>query len=406
MTVAITGGFAGWATHAHLYTGVSQSGPTDWGIDETSAVVATVTVGGIDVPANGLVVMGAGHGDSDAISSWTLPLTQRQNGPHPSSAILAEASGIESTAQTDKTYEATFVGSWNRGTGIVGVWPIGTDVSVSTTGSQTASLLIPSTDQNVGDANGKFVITENTSSRNVTGITITENGTVDAALNLDNIKLFYDLDATTPYDCASESYAGGDSQFGATDTDGFSAANGTSAFTGTVAVSTTQSMCVYVVLDVLSGAVDNQTLEIEITSPSTQVTVDGSGTVSPSSALALSGTTNLDTPPDLQQIHYRWRNDDGGEASPLFDSDAALCLVNNGGPFAQAGNTYNTTGTAYNIWTDGTYIYAADGASGLHAFTFDGTNFTLINTYDSDGEAFDVWGDGTYNLSCGRIGWY
>ena len=108
-------------------------------------------------------------------------------------------------------------------------------------------MAIPSTDQYVG---GAFVITENTSSRNVTGITITENGTVNALTNLDNIKLFYDLDTTAPYDCASESYGGGESQFGSTDTTGFSAADGTSAFTGTVAISTTSTMCVYVVLDV------------------------------------------------------------------------------------------------------------------------------------------------------------
>ena len=48
VTVAITGGDAGWGTHAHLYTGVDQTGPTDSGIDETSATVATVTVTGID----------------------------------------------------------------------------------------------------------------------------------------------------------------------------------------------------------------------------------------------------------------------------------------------------------------------------------------------------------------------
>ena len=164
-----------------------------------------------------------------------------------------------------------------------------TDVAVDSIGSQTSPLSIPSTDQYVG---GAFVITEDTS-RNVTGITITEKGTVDAALNLDNIELWYDLDTTSPYDCASVSYGGDELQFGATDTDGFSAANGTSAFTGTVAISTTQSMCVYVVLDVGSGATDGETLEIEISDPSTEVTVDGGGTVGPGSAVALSGTTTF-----------------------------------------------------------------------------------------------------------------
>ncbi|PIT96942.1 hypothetical protein COT82_00405, partial [Candidatus Campbellbacteria bacterium CG10_big_fil_rev_8_21_14_0_10_35_52] len=124
---------------------------------------------------------------------------------------------------------------------------------------------IPSTGQYVG---GAFTMVRSGGSANVTSITITENGTVDALNNLDNIKLQYDLDITSPYDCAGESYAAGDTQYGSTDIDGFSAANGTSAFIGSVAVSNTQAMCVYVVLDVGSGASDAQTLEIEITNPS------------------------------------------------------------------------------------------------------------------------------------------
>ena len=399
VTVAIAGGDTGWGTHVHLYTGVSQSGPTDWGIDETSVGLTTATVPGIDVPANGLVVMGAGHGDSDAISTWTSPLAERgAPSANPSSAVLVSASAVETSAQTNKTYVATFVSAYNRATGIVGVWPNGTDVSVSTTGSQTSSLFIPSTNQYVG---GTFVITENTSSRNVTGITITEMGTVDALNNLSNVRLYYE----TAADCSAQTFSDfptpTETLFGsATTFDGSDEAS----FTGSVAISTGSEMCVYAVVDVGAGAVDNQTLELEISNPSTKLIFsvwDFIGT----SAVALTGTTNLDTPPDLQQIHYRWRNDDGGEASPVFDSDAAMCLVNNGGPLAQAGVTYNTTGTANNIWTDGTYIYAADGASGLHAFTFDGTNFTLIDTYNSAGTAFDVWGDGTYIYLAGRFEW-
>ena len=67
--------------------------------------------------------------------------------------------------------------------------------STRSTGSQASTLRIDSTGNHVG---GTFVITENTGSRNVTGITITENGTVDAANNLDNIKLYYDLDTSSP----------------------------------------------------------------------------------------------------------------------------------------------------------------------------------------------------------------
>ena len=153
-------------------------------------------------------------------------------------------------------------------------------------------MLIPSTGRYVG---GKFVITDSTGSRNVTGITITEGGTVDGQANLDNIELWYEIDSTAPYDGASVSFDGDETQFGSTDTDGFSAADGTSAFAGSVGISTTATMVVYVVFDVGAGATDGETVEISIEDPSTEVTVD-SGVVSPDSAVAISGTTTLSDP--------------------------------------------------------------------------------------------------------------
>ncbi len=183
-------------------------------------------------------------------------------------------------------------------------WPTApaSNVTVSNYGSQIASLT-PGTNNHVG---GAFVIKENTSSRNVTGITITESGSVDAQNGLDNIKLFYDLDTSSPYNCASESYSGTETQFGSTDTDSFSAANGTAAFTGSVSISTTQTMCVYVVLDVLTGTA-NKTLEIEIANPSTAVTLSA-GTVGPTGIVPIDGTTNLySTPTWMSGWGYRTR---------------------------------------------------------------------------------------------------
>ena len=125
VTVAITGGDASWAVHAHLYTGVSQSGPSDSGIDNTSVGGTTVTVNGIDVPQNGLAVMGAGNGQSGTWNSWTSPLTERSDGPNPTSAVFGTASAIETSAQTNKTYVATASTTINRGAGIVGSWDHG-----------------------------------------------------------------------------------------------------------------------------------------------------------------------------------------------------------------------------------------------------------------------------------------
>ena len=79
--------------------------------------------GGIDAGADSLVVMSAGNGQSGTWNSWTSPLSERTDGPNPSSAVFGTASGIESTAQTSKTYIATAsVADILRGTGIVGVW--------------------------------------------------------------------------------------------------------------------------------------------------------------------------------------------------------------------------------------------------------------------------------------------
>ena len=175
---------------------------------------------------------------------------------------------------------------------------------------------IPSTNQYVG---GKFVIVDNTGSRNITGITITESGTVDGLNDLDNIKLFYELDTSPPYDGASESYGGGESQFGSTDTTGFSAANGTSSFTGSVAISTTATMVVYVVFDVGSGATDGETVEISIADPSTEVTVS-TGTVAPDTEVAMIGTTELKDPTLTLADHGSQVTDKFTTTSPVTDT--------------------------------------------------------------------------------------
>jgi hypothetical protein len=184
---------------------------------------------------------------------------------------------------------------------------IAADVSVGTTGTQTTALAIPSTNQHVG---GAFTFVDNTGTRTLNSITITETGTVHGATGLDNIKIFYDLDTSAPYNCASESYSGSEAQFGSTDTDGFSSANGSSTFSGGVTISTTATLCAYVVLDV-TGATNGETLDIEITNATVDVTIS-SGTTAPSSPQALSGSTTLQSP-TLVQARYHFRNDNGSE---------------------------------------------------------------------------------------------
>ncbi|HMA78205.1 MAG TPA: LamG-like jellyroll fold domain-containing protein, partial [Candidatus Paceibacterota bacterium] len=185
------------------------------------------------------------------------------------------------------------------------------DTIVVATGTQAVSTDVPTNNLYVG---GAFVIREKFTSRNVTGVIIAESGTVDASTGLDNIRLLYEFDTSAPYDCASESYDGSELQYGLTDTDGFSAADGTVSFTDSVSISPTQSLCLYPLLDVTTSATDGQTIELAITNPSTDVAVSGGAALGPGTLTALNGTTLLQSP-DLTQVHYHWREDDGSETA-------------------------------------------------------------------------------------------
>lgn len=189
---------------------------------------------------------------------------------------------------------------------IVIIYTAVVDLTVSATGTQTSTININSEDNYVG---GTFVLTSASSSQlTVTDITITESGTVDASSSLENIRLYYDIDSTDPYDCISESYAVGDTQFGATTTNGFSSANGTSTFSGTVNLSASTSMCVYTVLDVNSSADKNETIEIEINNPLSDVILS-IGAVNPATSIELANTTTLYSPDALATANEQRRSD-------------------------------------------------------------------------------------------------
>jgi len=180
------------------------------------------------------------------------------------------------------------------------------DVNVSATGTQVSTIDINSQDNYVG---GKFVLTNSSSTAiTVNSINIVELGTVNASTSLENIRLYYDLDTTLPYDCTSTSYDLSDLQFGATST-AFSDTNGTSTFSGSVNISATSSMCVYVVLDVNSNADKDETLEVEINNPSTDVGLSAGARVGPVTSVELSGTTVLYAP-DVMATAYEQRKSD------------------------------------------------------------------------------------------------
>lgn len=158
--------------------------------------------------------------------------------------------------------------------------PLPEVVAVGTIGSQVFSMNIPSTNQYVG---GAFTFVRNLGNTNVTQIIISETGTVNANLNLSNINLYYET-------AASCSYEGNETFFGTTDS--FNASE-KATVSGTMTVGTSQ-VCVYMVLDVGPGTLEGDTLEIEISNPSTEVTVSA-GSVSPATPVAIAGTTTLTT---------------------------------------------------------------------------------------------------------------
>lgn len=222
-------------------------------------------------------------------------------------SIIPTASSVQGTTYC---FRLTNAGSPLKAYTVYPSATVTADVTLSTRGTPAASAVIPSTGNNFG---GTIVLHENSSARTITGITITQTGTIDGQTNINNIKLHYDLDTTAPYDCASESYAGTEPQFGSTDTNGFSAANGSSTFTGSVAISTTQAMCAYVIYDVLSSATNGFTFGVAIANGGNDVTLS-TGSISPTTAVTFSTSTDI-VGAILNQTHYHWRTDTGSETT-------------------------------------------------------------------------------------------
>jgi hypothetical protein len=236
-----------------------------------------------------------------------------------SAAVNAAAGNIYGVS-LDMTSDRRLHVSYLRTTTVFGdtIAAITPATTVTALGTQNTQIRASSTAAYVG---GGFSIVETATTRNVTGITISETGTIDGAVDVKNIKLQYDLDTTAPYDCASESYSGSETQFGTTDADGFSAANGGSSFSGTVSITTTQAMCVYAVMDIKQTG-NTKTLDIQITNPLSQVTVSGTVLATPMSTVAITGATTI-VDSNLTLTGYHWRNDNGSEAAATAFSGVA-----------------------------------------------------------------------------------
>lgn len=123
-------------------------------------------------------------------------------------------------------------------------------VIINTVGKQVGIMGIPSSDKYVG---GAFTFRKNIGSANITSITITETGT--NYTNLSNVELHYEIAETCIYN-------GNETRFGAAQSFNSS---GKATFIDTMFVDSSQ-VCAYIVLDVGSGAIDGQALDIKISS--------------------------------------------------------------------------------------------------------------------------------------------
>ncbi len=156
------------------------------------------------------------------------------------------------------------------------------EITVGTTGNQIGYAVNPTEDIYIG---GAFTLIRDTGSTDVTEIIISETGTVNADSNLTNVDIYYETSASCNYD-------GGESLFGTAAS--FSSSDAT--ISGTMTVGTSQ-ICAYIVLDVESGASADETILIEITDPSSEVTATGS--VTPGTAVAINNTTTIKNPQTL-----------------------------------------------------------------------------------------------------------
>lgn len=195
-------------------------------------------------------------------------------------------------------------------------------VIISSINNQTSEILSPSSNSYIG---GAFVFTSTFGEKTITDIVITENGSIDAYASINGLKLFYDIDTSEPYDCNDDQYNEGlDSQFGSLEN--FDSPNGRASFNEAlgITINPAQTLCLYPVIDISSAANSGDSINLSIKNPSSDITID-SGTISPSTEVSLNGSTNIIKPAILEQIHYRFRNDDGNEENATWiDSQNVL----------------------------------------------------------------------------------
>ncbi len=173
------------------------------------------------------------------------------------------------------------------------------------TGYGTAATNLPKApNQYLG---GGYAFTINQFSAVVDSIILTETGSLDGAAEVDNIKLYYEYDNTSPYDCTSEDFDGTELKYGLTAESGFSGAeSGTAVFSESVSITSSQALCVYHVMDIVGAGSGGRNFNISITDPSTDVSASVSVITNTNQAPAGPGTIDMDASIDRPWFNTNW----------------------------------------------------------------------------------------------------
>ena len=152
-------------------------------------------------------------------------------------------------------------------------------ITTGSTGSQISEVAPNTSNVYIG---GAITLVSEKSTIAVTSITVNQTGTI-SDYNIGGLTIYYKQEST-----CSSSIPVDATKFNTNSPISFS--SGASTVTGSISVGTSQ-ICLYLEVDINSGN-DGDTIELGITNPSTQI-VTNFGTVLPSSAVTISGTTTL-----------------------------------------------------------------------------------------------------------------
>lgn len=216
-------------------------------------------------------------------------------------------------------------------------------VTIAAANSQPSSAMVDS----VNKLMGAFSFKTDVGTADVTSITLSEVGSVAAATYLSGVKLWYDTDGT---------FDGNETQFGAA-----AAFNSSekATFTGALSVYSTQTVYVYVTLNVGGGAIAGRLIDLEINSAADAVAANG--TIAGTFPVNLPGTTvivggqavSLTVTPDSAELEV-------GATLQFFVSGKDVY-----------GNTTSNLGTV--TWSIDTQIGAMNPSTGMLTATSVGT---------------------------------